>query len=456
MSTPLSESSATRGSLAVIFLTVFIDLLGFAMVLPLLPIYAKKFGEDETGAVVGTLMASFSIMQFLFAPMWGRLSDRIGRRPVLLVGLAGAAVFYAVFGLATMLQSVVGLFVSRIGAGIACATIPVAQAYIADTTTLENRAKGMALIGAAFGAGFCLGPLIGAAALVLSPENVATSPWPGFAAAGLSALAFLLALVRLPESLRPGSGSAAHRLFDTTAWRDALSTPSIAALLLASFISVFSFGGFETTLSLLLWEGDESETIATSDGSPTLAVSEGQTAQNEKPARPLRSLFRFRLWQVLLYFSYIGVVLTIAQGAIVRRLSGRIREGTMATMGAILSVAGFGLLVLAAGQKSLPILMIASAVEVVGFAFMTPSLQALLSRRSDPAKQGSIAGVSQSISALARIAGPLVAIPLFSRAAVLPYVASAVMMLFALVVLQVAVRGGRDYGAAAGAGGPGH
>src|SRR3712207_6672897 len=107
-------TNATRGSLAVIFLTVFIDLLGFAMVLPLLPVYAKKFGEDESGVVTAVLMASFSVMQFLFAPMWGRWCDRVGRRPVLLIGLAGAAVFYAVFGVATMLHSVTWLFVSRI------------------------------------------------------------------------------------------------------------------------------------------------------------------------------------------------------------------------------------------------------------------------------------------------------------------------------------------------------
>src|SRR4026208_2202997 len=104
------EKSASRGSLAVIFLTVFIDLLGFAMVLPLLPVYARKFNADESGFLIGMLMASFSIMQFLFAPLWGRISDRVGRRPVLLIGLAGAAVFYSVFGVATMLESVAWLF----------------------------------------------------------------------------------------------------------------------------------------------------------------------------------------------------------------------------------------------------------------------------------------------------------------------------------------------------------
>src|SRR5437762_7133289 len=119
-----------RGSLLVIFLTVFIDLLGFGMVLPLLPIYAKQFTTDKSGLVIGLLMASFSAMQFLFAPVWGRLSDRVGRRPVLMIGLSGSVLFYGLFGLATVWKSLAWLFISRIGAGISGATISTAQAYI--------------------------------------------------------------------------------------------------------------------------------------------------------------------------------------------------------------------------------------------------------------------------------------------------------------------------------------
>ena len=159
-------------------------------------------------------------------------------------------------------------------------------------------------------------------------------------------------------------------------------------------------------------------------------------------------MFGFSLAQVLMYFSYIGIVLSLAQGVIVRRLSGKIREAILATVGALLSMIGFGLLVLAVQNASLAILMIACAVEVTGFSFITPSLTSLISRRSDPAKQGSIAGVSQSVSALARIAGPLVAIPLFARDPSLPYLVSAGLMLLGLAVIQLAARGGRDYGAA--------
>ena len=187
------------------------------MVLPLLPIYAQDFVVDEHGVLIGCLMASFSAMQFLWAPVWGRLSDRIGRRPVLMIGLAGSCVFYTLFGLATVWRSVFWLFVARIGAGIAGANIPITQAYIADTTTVENRVKGMTLIGAAFGLGFTFGPLLGS--LAVPSETGAPGPWPGYVAAMLSATAFITAYFVLPESLKPGSKSAARRLFDMRALR---------------------------------------------------------------------------------------------------------------------------------------------------------------------------------------------------------------------------------------------
>src|SRR6478736_7959229 len=196
-----------KASLLVIFLTVFIDLLGFGMVLPLLPIYAKDFAaalqleesHAQVGWLIGLLMSSFSLMQFIFAPIWGRVSDRVGRRPILMLGLAGSVVFYTLFGVATVFRSLPLLFVSRIGAGIAGATISTAQAYIADATTLQTRARGMALIGAAFGLGFTFGPLLAWAALLSSgaaDEKAGHSPWPGFVAAILSGGALVLAIFR--------------------------------------------------------------------------------------------------------------------------------------------------------------------------------------------------------------------------------------------------------------------
>ncbi|NQT38905.1 MAG: MFS transporter, partial [Planctomycetes bacterium] len=160
------NDASRRTALLLVFATVCIDLLGFGLVLPLLPIYGREltvgFSPESKGWILGLLMSCFSVMQFLFAPFWGRFSDRLGRRPVLLVSLAGSTFFYALFGLASQWHSLAWMFVARIGAGIACASIPTAQAYIADVTPPEKRTHGMALIGAAFGLGFTLGPLIGA------------------------------------------------------------------------------------------------------------------------------------------------------------------------------------------------------------------------------------------------------------------------------------------------------
>ena len=274
-----------KGSLLVIFLTVFIDLLGFGMVLPLLPIYSLHIaeqrgwreGEWQIGLVIGLLMSSFSLMQFLFAPLWGRLSDRIGRRPVLMVGLAGSVVFYTLFGLATVLQSLTLLFVSRIGAGIAGATISTASAYIADVTTLGNRTKGMALIGAAFGLGFTFGPLFGFLAV---PDGKGDpGPGPGYAAAALSAVALLVAIFKLPESLTPGHAAQAEHGFTFSALRNALRVPSVGLVLLASFVCVFAFANFEPTLSVTL----------------------------EDPTGP----FRYDFKGVCLTFAFIGFVLLV-------------------------------------------------------------------------------------------------------------------------------------------------
>jgi MFS family permease len=421
-----------KASLLVIFLTVFIDLLGFGMVLPLLPIYAKDFavqlgleeGHTQVGLVIGLLMSSFSLMQFIFAPLWGRLSDRIGRRPVLMVGLGGSTVFYFLFGVASIYRSLPMLFVSRIGAGIAGATISTAQAYIADATSLENRAKGMALIGAAFGLGFTFGPLFGA--LALAGEGGSPGPGPGYAAAALSAAALLLAYFKLPESLKPGNQAAARHWLDRTALVEALAHPAIGFLILSMFVCVFSFANFESTLSLMLNSHDVG--------------------------------YRYEPWQVSLVFAYIGLVLTIVQGGIVRRISGRISESAMAYGGVVVEIVGFLLLAQAATHVSFTLLLASLAVVVSGFAFVTPSLLSLLSRWSDPAKQGGILGINQSVSALARILGPMVGVPLSQnlplaetwgvKAAVLPLVLAAVLMGLGLVLVIAASRRGRDYPAA--------
>src|SRR6185295_6323590 len=179
-----------KTSLAVLFLTVFIDLIGFGMVIPFLSFYAREYGAS--GTTVGAVVGIYSIMQFFFAPVWGRLSDRIGRRPVILISLTASCLGYFLFAFA---QSLTLLFASRIIAGAGGANIGTAQAYIADTTTHENRAKGMGLIGAAFGMGFVLGPpLSGTLAHLGAKHGLAGNLLPGIVAASLSLTALIVAL----------------------------------------------------------------------------------------------------------------------------------------------------------------------------------------------------------------------------------------------------------------------
>ncbi|HMJ67123.1 MAG TPA: MFS transporter, partial [Candidatus Binatia bacterium] len=196
-----------KTSLFIIFLTVFIDLIGFGIVLPLLPIYSRNFQAQAT--TIGLIMASYSVMQFLFTPLWGRLSDRIGRRPVLLMSTAAAAVSYVVFAIGSSHRGTTGLLIlvgSRLLAGLCGANITVAQAYIADITPAEQRSKRMGLIGMAFGLGFVFGPGIGGVSIKLFGVS-----GPGWVAASFCAAKFLLALVILGESWKPGARPVAPR-----------------------------------------------------------------------------------------------------------------------------------------------------------------------------------------------------------------------------------------------------
>jgi MFS family permease len=431
------QHSPSRGSLLVVFLTVFIDLLGFGMVIPLLPIYAEQFTVDRSGVLIGVLMACFSAMQFLCAPLWGRLSDRIGRRPVILVGLAGSVVFYSLFGVATVLGNLVLLFVARIGAGISGATIPTAQAYIADTTTLETRAKGMALIGAAFGLGFTFGPLFGYLAVPTGTGD--PGPGPGYAAAVLSLCALLLAWFKLPESLRPDSEHSDRRLLDVRALWSALTMPTIGPILLSLTICIFAFANLETTLSMMI---------------------KGES---------IKSPFHFTFQQVCLTYAYIGFTLSMAQGLLVRRISGKVPELGMAAAGTLLEIAGFGGMIFVVTSPdltplfdatiSLPLvgpvalgftrstawLLGSLTLLTVGYSLLMPSLHSLVSRRSDPARQGAILGLAQSLGSLARILGPMVALPMLHVRTTLPYGAGAGLMGFGLLVILFSVGKGKDF-----------
>ena len=405
----MTDGDAARASrktpLAIIFITVFIDLLGFGIVLPLLPRYADAFGASHLE--LGLLMASFSAMQFVFAPIWGGISDRIGRRPVLLVGLAGSTISYGAFGYVTTLGAsgtMLGLsvmpwlFLTRIGAGIAGATIPTAQAYIADCTSRENRTKGMALIGAAFGIGFTFGPLIGAI-FVSDEAGGPPSSMAGYVAAILSGCAFLWAVAKLPESLRKGESERAgkfHLQHITAAFGDA----AIGMVLLTIFVTTCAFAQFESTLSLL-----------------TEALGESDKDN-------------------FLIFAYVGFILTLSQGFIVRRLSSKLDPKWLALGGTAVMIAGLLLIGFAGKNGSVTQLFMVLPIAVVGFSAVTPSLQALLSLRTSADMQGEVLGLGQSMSALARIAGPVIGMQMFDETHVeWPYWVGAAMMGVGLVLV---------------------
>ncbi len=400
----------SRFPLLMIFLVVFIDLLGFGIVLPLLPRYGEHF--NAAGWQLGLLMSSFSAMQFLFAPVWGRLSDHFGRRPILLIGLFGSTLAYAAFGIITQLGNqglILGLtpltwlFISRIGAGIAGATISTAQAYIADVTDTKSRGKGMALIGAAFGVGFTFGPILGAN-FVRATESGAPSPAPGYVAAVLSALALLAAMFLLPESLKPGSDAARHRhWFNRAAFTKAIGQPYIGWLLVTIFLSTFAFAQFESTLSIL------TQRLGLDD------------AHN------------------FYVFAYIGFILTIAQGFLVRRLLPKLGEFRMAFAGVVLMAVGLLLIGISSNQNSLTLLYCVLPIAVIGFSAATPSLSAMLSLNTAEDEQGGVLGVGQSISSLARIFGPYVGLSLMDikdASLALPYWVAAGTMAVCLLFVS--------------------
>jgi MFS family permease len=416
----------------IVFLVVFIDLLGFGIVLPLLPVFGDQYiahvipGGKEArlgGAVLGLLMASFSLMQFIFAPLWGRLSDRIGRRPVLLVGLLGSVVFYSLFGYALGIpadskqdaeRALLLLFIARIGQGIAGATISTAQAVIADCTPPEKRKHGMALIGMAFGIGFTFGPLLGAGTKALFPLQ---QQYIGYVAACLSLGALLLGLVQLPETRRSSLPVIQRRWLDLHAWRIALASPALAPVVLTFFLATLGFGSFETTLSLI-----------------------------NRDALRLDEEYNFLL------FAYVGFVLMMTQGLLYRRLANRLSETTFMLIGLILMGVGVGSLAgvnwagmerVMAGAPLLTWMMASMTFAVVGFAFLTPSAQALVSRRTDPSRQGEVLGVNQSASALARILGPIFGLTLYklTETHLLPYLFGSLLVLAMLPMIPLIRRG---------------
>jgi MFS family permease len=357
-----------RGSLLVLFVTVFIDLIGFGMVIPFLSFYAREYGAS--GVMVGAIVGVYSIMQFFFAPVWGRLSDRIGRRPVLLISLTASCTGYFLFGIA---HGLVLLFISRVIAGAGGANIGTAQAYIADTTTEENRAKGMGLIGAAFGLGFILGPpLSGILSSIGIRHGLPGNLVPGMAAAALSFSALLLAFFVLAESKRP-DGTVRSKIppqFDRRVWSEMAHRKLLFAVMLALFLTLLAVSGMETSVTLHAIER-----------------------------------FHFRQIDMAFFFLFMGVVVATIQGGLIGRLAKLLGEKTLVAIGA----ASFTI-----GLASVPsvyrvtLLYAVAFFIAIGQGLSYPSLTSLVTKATPSREHGSMLGLATAVGSLARFLGPIV------------------------------------------------
>jgi MFS transporter, DHA1 family, tetracycline resistance protein len=378
----------------IVFLIVFVDLVGFGIIIPLLPFYGEHFGASP--AEVGLLMASYSLTQLLAAPIWGRLSDRVGRRPVLIVSLVGIALAYVWLAFADNLST---LFAARAVAGIMAGNIGVAFAYVADITDSSNRAKGMGVVGAAFGLGFIFGPAIGGI-LAGSDPDLANYRLPALTAAAFSAIATILAITLLKESLSPELRVQQRLLSRRKRWqqlRDALAQPGVGLVIGLAFLANFVFAGMETTFAM--WS---------------------------------RRAFGWGPEQNGYLFAFVGLLAAAIQGGLVGRLARQFGEGRLVVAGAAALAVG---MLLIPFSHSLAVLLVAMTIVACGFSVVSPSLNSLVSLRVPPGAQGGVMGVTRSATTLARVVGPIWAGALFHYLGRdWPYYAGAVVMAIVVVL----------------------
>ena len=357
-----------RSPLIVIFTTVLIDLIGFGIVIPVLPFYAEGTIFNATPRTVGLLFASYSIMQLIFSPVLGSLSDKHGRRPVLLLSIIGTGIGFLVLGFA---RTVLMLFVGRILDGITGGNISTAQAYIADITTPENRAKGMGLIGAAFGLGFVFGPAIGG---ILSQWGIQV---PFIFAAVLCFANAVLLYFRLPETVTPDH-PAKHRAAGNRGLRNvvtSLKQPRLKFVLIIYFLFIVAFSIMTTSFSLY-------------------------------------TMFRFGYdaTHTGYLFAYVGLIAVIIQGGLIGRLVKRFGELPLVIFGALcFAISLFAVPFVGPAAGGLAGLLIGGGVFSMGNSLATPALNSLASKSVGPSEQGVVLGVTQSVASLARAVGPSIA-----------------------------------------------
>ncbi len=414
-------------ALGLIFAIVFVDLLGFGILIPIIPLYAEHFGASSF--VIGLLLAAYSVTQFVFAPILGRLSDERGRRPILLLSLLGSVVAWTLFGLASALWT---LFLARLLAGAMGGNIATAQAYIADVTTPENRAKGLGLVGAAFGLGFVFGPALGgvfsgdaAVSLVggFVPAAIPITKFtlPSFVAAAISAFNLVVAFFVLPETRRQHAASDERSRL--TMLRDSLSNEALRGLVVSFFLFSFAFSAMESMFVLFT-----------------------------------QDRFGFGPTMNGYLLAYVGVVIAVAQGGLVGRLTNRYGEKRLAlagvavelfTLAALPFVNDIGAKLPSVGpvvgffptiSGGLLVLLVVLLFLSLGNGFANVSLTTLVSKSATSETQGGAFGLTQSAGSIARAVGPVAAGAAYAVVYWSPFVAGGLLMLPILYILVTAFR----------------
>jgi len=352
-----------KSPIFVLFITIFLDLLGFGIIIPILPIFIKELGAQDFQ--VGLIAAIYPVMNFMFSPFWGTLSDRYGRRPIILSSVLVTAVAYIVFANA---HAIIIIFISRMLSGIGSANISVAQAYIADVTSPSERAKSMGLIGAAFGLGFIFGPSIGGYLKSISAEG--SVDLVGYVTAGLCMVNFILAYFLLPESLKEKKKNVRFNFKVVTGIIKELKKPNIRELLLINFIFTVAFMLMQISCSLMWKE-----------------VSELSDAK------------------IGYVFTFIGIVTAIVQGLLVGRLVKQFGENKLLVIGSVLMLMGMAALPFVASFYFIPLELIALALIALANGCLTPNISSLISKFAAPSEVGQTLGVNQSFGSLARAAG---------------------------------------------------
>ncbi len=379
---PLSSSPPlrSRSTLPLLFSVVVVDLIGFGVVLPVLPFYAESYGASAS--VLGLLLTVHAAMQLVFAPIWGRLSDRVGRRPVMLATMAGTGASLLWLGLA---DSLVWIFAARLASGIFAANISVASAYISDVTEEQERTRWMGMLGASFGLGFVLGPAIGG---LLAPRGLSV---PILFAAALAALnvVFALRVLREPQVHRASEESPRDR-------RELLRSARVRRLCLANLTFSLAVTQLESIFAFFMMDR-----------------------------------FDYDARQVAFILVFMAVLMGGIQGGAMRGLAARLGERRLLLLGSFLMAVAFAGIPWAGGVA---LLLVPLSLSAVGRAISQPSLMSLVSVAANPSERGAVMGTFQSAASLARVLGPLAAGLLYDWRSASPFVLASVLMLVTLAV----------------------